>query len=396
MPSSPAATPPTTAPATDQQPLSLSSFPVPTSSSLTTRWKARLHGALSTLLEEIKTRGEQDQLPSHKTLAAAALIVLVALGGIHHTLKAEPTQIYANRNELTELVIALLCRDSKSGLKTFRPGVSGVNGHLSTVLGFLRRHPAAVLPSTRELVETEDGGHFSLDWFTESTPTATLAATRQTHALVPALREDLRRRPIVLILHGVNDHGQKAYMRHLAHVVCEEKSWRAALMTFRGCGDLTLTSPYAYDASNTADLSLAVDTIHGRFPDAPLFLVGFSLGANVMVKYLGETQEAAAQKVTAAVSISNPWCFLPHIESLHYTNKPRSFRRLSAWIYSVLVAFEYKKYVRRHQEILKEKLKEVKEPWENMRTLRELDEAITVPLNGWRDLKVCVYVSLSS
>lgn len=41
-----------------------------------------------------------------------------------------------------------------------------------------------------------------------------------------------------------------------------------------------------------------------------------------MVKYLGEQGEALRGVVAAAVSVSNPWCFMPHIESLHYTKKP--------------------------------------------------------------------------
>lgn len=46
-------------------------------------------------------------------------------------------------------------------------------------------------------------------------------------------------------------------------------------MTFRGCGDLRLASPRAYDAAKTEDLALAVACIHERFPQAPLFLVGW-------------------------------------------------------------------------------------------------------------------------
>jgi hypothetical protein len=167
-------------------------------------------------------------------------------------------------------------------------------------------------------------------------------------------------------------------------------------MIFRGCGDLILTSPQAYDASKTGDVALAVNTIHARFPDAPLFLVGFSLGANIMVKYLGEEGPRAIGKVAGAVSISNPFAFQPFIETLHYTRKPNSLRRLSAWIYSVLVAHEYKRYVRRHQEVLADRLKEVARPLSSMTTLRELDEHVTVPLNGWRDLEHYMTESSSS
>ncbi len=53
-----------------------------------------------------------------------------------------------------------------------------------------------------------------------------------------------------------------------------QRGWRAAVMTFRGCGDLRLSSPRAYDAGKTEDLDLAVSLIHSRYPEAPLFLVG--------------------------------------------------------------------------------------------------------------------------
>lgn len=234
-------------------------------------------------------------------------------------------------------------------------------------------------------------------------------------------------------------------------------------MTMRGCGDLTLSTPRAYDASKTEDLDLAVVRVHERYPQAPLFLVGcvcgclggggmagwsrrhqharvgralthvhthappnsFSLGANIMVKWLGEKGEGARGLVAAAVSVSNPWCFLPHIESLHYTSqrrpKPGLLRRLSARVYSMLIAHEYKRvrgkagpkgsvnnlqpprfstqiptiphtlthvqYVRRNMAVLEEPLKKaVTRPLEQMFTLRELDEHV----------RTCVHASLGA
>jgi predicted alpha/beta-fold hydrolase len=47
----------------------------------------------------------------------------------------------------------------------------------------------------------------------------------------------------------------------------------------------------------------AVALLHARFPASPLFLAGFSLGANLMVKHLGEQGHAAVGVVTAAVSV---------------------------------------------------------------------------------------------
>jgi len=355
----------------------LQSFPAPSFPSSSTSpgsvavaWLSRNGEKMRGLLEDLREKG--NQMPRSRKAAVALLLSLLA--ALYYWRSKDEIQVHAQRTEMTETIMALLSLDASSA---FKSTWATHNGHVATLHGYLRPHPPC-LPCTRELVHTDDGGHFALEWYSER-----VGATEN----VAALREDLRTRPIVLLLHGVNDSGQHPYMRHLAHVVCTQRGWRAVCMTYRGCGSLSLSSPQCYDASNTVDVALAVDTIRARFPTAPLFLVGFSLGANIMVKFLGEEGPRAVGKISGAVAISNPWAFHPHIESLHYTSKPRSLRRISAWIYSILVAHEYKKYVRRHNTQLADRLKELRRPLKSMTTLRELDENVTVPLNGWRDLE---------
>lgn len=334
----------------------------------------RLRAALDRLGEELQRRA-----PSRKAASALALGVLTAL---YLRWSKDEVHVYAQRNEMTEIIMVFLSLDAKSA---FKSTWATHNGHFSTLQGYLRPQPPC-LPCTRELIYADDGGHFALEWLNERVSDSLEASARSPENML-ALAEDLRARPVVCILHGVNDSGQHSYMRHLAHVVCTRKGWRAVCMTYRGCGSLSLTSAQAYDAANTGDVALAVETICARFPAAPLFLVGFSLGANIMVKYLGEQGARVRQKVWGAVAISNPWAFHPHLESLHYTSKPRSLRRIPAWVFSFLVAYEYKKYVRRHRAQLADRLKALQRPLESMHTLRDLDENITVPLNGWKDLE---------
>lgn len=356
----------------------LQSFPPPSSptsftsaGSVARAWLSRNGERLQRLLEHVRDRGQQ--MPPSRKAGVALLFGLLA--ALYYGTSKDAVEVHAQRTEMTETIMALLSLDA------FKSTWATHNGHAATIHGYLRPHPPS-LPCTRELFHTEDGGHFALEWYSERV----LASADTKLEGVRALREQLRKRPIVLLLHGVNDSGQHPYMKHLAHVVCTQKGWRAVCMTYRGCGSLSLTSPQCYDAANTCDVALAVETIRARFPAAPLFLVGFSLGANIMCKYLGEEGPRAVGKVWGAVAVSNPWAFHPHIESLHYTSKPRSIRRISAWIYSFLVAYEYKKYVLRHMSQLSERLKELRRPLESMHTLRELDEHVTVPLNGWCDL----------
>ena len=46
-----------------------------------------------------------------------------------------------------------------------------------------------------------------------------------------------------------------------------------------------------------------------RYPEAPIFAIGYSLGANLLVKYLGEEGRNGYRPLAGAVSVSNPWNF---------------------------------------------------------------------------------------
>lgn len=48
---------------------------------------------------------------------------------------------------------------------------------------------------------------------------------------------------------------------------------------------------------------------NNRYPDAPLYAIGYSLGANLLVKYLGEEGRNGFRPLAGAVSVSNPWNF---------------------------------------------------------------------------------------
>ena len=56
----------------------------------------------------------------------------------------------------------------------------------------------------------------------------------------------------------------------------------------RGCGNTPLTSPKPLHIALSADVYEAVRSVRKKFPDAPVLLVGFSIGAYTMTKYVGE------------------------------------------------------------------------------------------------------------
>ena len=58
----------------------------------------------------------------------------------------------------------------------------------------------------------------------------------------------------------------------------------------RGCGGLPLESPRAYSATDTGDLHAAACKLRRLYPDAPLLLAGFSIGAMLVTKYLADLE----------------------------------------------------------------------------------------------------------
>ncbi|MGH8583786.1 MAG: hydrolase [Gammaproteobacteria bacterium] len=111
-------------------------------------------------------------------------------------------------------------------------------------------------------------------------------------------------RSIVLILHGLEGSRRSPYARGML-AACEKRGWRGVLMLFRGCGGEVNRLPRSYHSGETGDLGLVLDLLKRRFPQQPIAAIGFSLGGNVLLKYLGE--QGAAAPVAAAVAVSVPF-----------------------------------------------------------------------------------------
>ncbi|KAL3812588.1 hypothetical protein ACJIZ3_013856 [Penstemon smallii] len=64
--------------------------------------------------------------------------------------------------------------------------------------------------------------------------------------------------------------------------------WNVVVRNHRGLGGVAITSDCFYSGGWTEDARKVLDHLHCQYPDAPLFVVGTSIGANILVKYLGE------------------------------------------------------------------------------------------------------------
>ena len=99
-------------------------------------------------------------------------------------------------------------------------------------------------------------------------------------------------RPIVVILHGLEGSKDSHYAKGMLSAI-QKKGWIAVLMHFRGCGSRPNNKAHSYHSGDTRDITYFTQELQQRFPQHPLFAVGFSLGGNVLTRYLAEQTSAA-------------------------------------------------------------------------------------------------------
>ncbi|KAJ2700040.1 hypothetical protein H4218_002286 [Coemansia sp. IMI 209128] len=164
----------------------------------------------------------------------------------------------------------------------------GMLQSLYSTMRALKRDKYSDISYDRETKILSDGGTVSLDWYPARSPDSADA------------------RPIAIVMSGVGGSSYEYHIRCLSKSLGKEGAgYRVAVMNHRGMGRTPLTSPKIYNASDTCDFRDIVKYIQASYPDAPLLGVGFSLGANVLTKYLGE--QGAESPLSAAVAICCPF-----------------------------------------------------------------------------------------
>ncbi len=223
------------------------------------------------------------------------------------------------------------------------------SAHLQTLAGkFLRSAPDEML--TTERLETPDGDFLDIDWMPETDPAA----------------------PLVLLLHGLEGHTKRGYMVQ-TYLALAKRGMRAVGLNFRGCSGEVNRAPRFYHSGETEDVGFVIGLLRERFPTRPLMAIGFSLGGNVLLKFLGEQGGENAARVSAAVVVSVPYDLSAGATALQ--------RGAMARIYSGYFLRSLLAKVRAKKEILADIL-DLDAVWASA-TLQEFDDVATAKLHGF-------------
>jgi predicted alpha/beta-fold hydrolase len=93
--------------------------------------------------------------------------------------------------------------------------------------------------------------------------------------------------PAVLLLHGLEGSARSAYIQAMLGALAA-RGWNGAALEFRGCSGALNTARRLYHSGETTDPRLALNWWRTRHPGTAVFLVGFSLGANIAARLLAE------------------------------------------------------------------------------------------------------------
>jgi len=152
-------------------------------------------------------------------------------------------------------------------------------GHTQTLWPILTRRVPLTVRS--EKLELPDGDFLRLDWVGESGP-------------------------IVVVLPGLQGDIESAYVRGLLRA-CKKRGWRGVLLNYRGHGEPNRLK-HSYHCGMTCDLDYLVHHLAEREPGVAIGVVGYSVGANICLKWLGECGKRSEKlPVAAAVGVSAPF-----------------------------------------------------------------------------------------
>ena len=155
------------------------------------------------------------------------------------------------------------------------------SGHLQTILPSLFRRVEGVAYQ-RERLELADGDFLDLDW----------------------LRRPEREAPVAAIAHGLEGSSERAYVRGMARAL-HAQGWTVVAWNLRGCSGEPNRLLRTYHSGVSDDLDAVVSHVLDRGA-RQLAVVGFSLGGNVTLKWLGEQGDRADPRLVAGVGISVP------------------------------------------------------------------------------------------
>ena len=202
----------------------------------------------------------------------------------------------------------------------------------------------------RERINTPDGDFLDLDW-----------SETGAHRLA-------------IISHGLEGNSERSYVLGMARAF-NRRGWDALAWNMRGCSGEPNRLLRSYHSGATEDLGAVIAHVQENSPRyRALALVGFSLGGNVTLKYLGERGKAVSPLIVGAVAFSVP-CDLAS-----------GARQMATWRNRIYMS----RFIRLLHDKIRAKMALIPgritdDGYDQVKTFYDFDDRYTAPLHGFKN-----------
>lgn len=238
---------------------------------------------------------------------------------------------------------------------SYEPPARLWNGHLQTIIPSLFRKVS--VPYVRERIDTPDNDFLDLDWafFND-----------------PGRRAELLKK-LVILSHGLEGSSTSPYLAGMVQHLTRQ-GFTCLAWHYRSCSGEMNRQQRFYHVGETGDLNLVIQYALSK-GYRTVYLMGFSAGGNVTLKYLGEKGKTLDPAIKKAVVFSVP------------VDLMGSSRRLEQWD-SLVYNYRFSRTLKR--KVLKKAAAMPgvfpTEAIRKTRSVREFDNTFTAPMNGFRDV----------
>lgn len=224
------------------------------------------------------------------------------------------------------------------------------NPHLQTVLASKWFKPAQV-HADRERLELPDGDFIDINIGRQS-------------GKEPA-------RDIVIMFHGLAGCVQSSYAQGAMDAL-QKSEFLPILMHWRGCSGEPNRLARSYHSGASDDIGWFINYIAQRYKDARLYALGYSLGANALLKYLGEA--GSGTPLRGAMAVSPPLVLQEGANKLG-----QGFARLYQRHLLKLMREQHERKRALYPNL------DIPSATEELNNFWKFDDTVTAPLHGYAD-----------
>lgn len=222
------------------------------------------------------------------------------------------------------------------------------NGHYQSIYPSLFRKVTGV-QYQRERIDTPDGDFLDLDW------------------------SRIGRRKVAILSHGLEGDSNRHYILGQVKAL-NARGWDACAWNFRGCSGESNRTLKFYHSGATYDLETVISAVIASGLYDEIALIGYSLGGNLTLKYLGDSGETVPSKIKSAVVFSAP------------VDLAASSLKIGKWYNRIYMI----RFLRSLHEKIKAKMPRFPgllndDDYGSVRDFKDFDDRYTAPIHGFKD-----------